>query len=587
MTDDHPKDGAEATDQSSKDTAELHASVDERLAAQGVGCYAASIFLLCGFGWVSDGAEGIVLSYMLPTLEDAWMLTHAQLGIMSTTAYLGQAIGACCWGALADAIGRRPVFLLSLGCTSFFGAVSCLAGGFYSYCTLRFLTGFAIGGNLPLAVLVASELLPPQLRERCIVGLQMFNEVGSLTSTRIAALLLPEHWRAYLFVLAMPSAAVFAVALSRLPESPHWLISRGRLAVANTVLARIEAGGSSAPSMCPGRWPHASLASSDEQQQQQRPQVHHVPSSGDHLGRSAVFTIFGQGLWRTTLLLSVLWFAADFASGWWTWMPEFAKLQGVPSEAMYTSVTVARVVAMGAFLLAAAVITRVGAYRLLLVALCGTSLMSLVLATVVDQPALLASPLFVGAYGPFALFFGVTWPIMYVVTPAAFPPSSSAFGFAFVSACGKLGALAQPAVVAMLLPDSGTPPSPPLLPPPPPRSPPSTTAPSSPPPCPPQPPQSPRPPYPPMPPLSPPSPPSPHHTSLYVIGLIFTASWAVAFAATLVQAFRDRRAPRRTETPPVAATPCQEGAPVQTINHEHTSETGTGARADDTVILSE
>ena len=72
---------------------------------------------------------------------------------------------------------------------------------------------------------------------------------------------------------------------------------------------------------------------------------------------------------------------------------------------------------------------------------------------------------------------------------------------------------------------------------------------------------------------------SSHCPAERVIGLIFTASWAVAFAATLVQAFRYRRAPHRTEPPPVAATPCQEGAPVQTINHEHTSETGTLSRA--------
>ena len=199
--------------------------------------------LLCGFGWVSDGAEGVVLSYMLPTLEDEWLLSHADLAMMSTAVSLGQALGAAVWGALADAVGRRPIFLLSLALTVVFGASSCVATGLYSYSLLRMATGFAIGGNLPLAISVASELLPPRLRERGIVALQLFNEIGSLASTQLAALLLPGHWRAYLVAVALPAAAVFAVGVWKLPESPHWLISRGRLAEAEAVLASIESGG--------------------------------------------------------------------------------------------------------------------------------------------------------------------------------------------------------------------------------------------------------------------------------------------------------------------------------------------------------
>ena len=130
-------------------------SIDLRLAKLGCG-WTMRIFLLCGFGWISDGAETVVLSYMLPMVEDAWHLTHAQMGVMSTLVYFGQMIGATFWGALADGIGRRPVFLSSLFLTALFGIASCAATGFYSYSALRFATGFAIGGNLPLAVSMAS-----------------------------------------------------------------------------------------------------------------------------------------------------------------------------------------------------------------------------------------------------------------------------------------------------------------------------------------------------------------------------------------------------------------------------------------------
>ena len=98
---------------------------------------------------MSDGAEGVVLSYMLPTLEDAWHLSRAELAAMQTVIFFGQAAGAAIWGSIADIVGRRPVFLLSLALTAAFGIASSAAAGLVSYLTLRFLTGFAIGGNLP------------------------------------------------------------------------------------------------------------------------------------------------------------------------------------------------------------------------------------------------------------------------------------------------------------------------------------------------------------------------------------------------------------------------------------------------------
>ena len=248
---------------SASETVEQHAAVDEKL-AKAHSCHAVWIMLLCGFGWVSDGAEGVVLSYMLPTLEDAWHLSHAKLGIMPTSISAGQALGSVFWGALADVIGRRKVFLLSLAFTVVFGLASSFSPGFYSYCALRLATGFAIGGNLPLAVSVASELLPPDLRERGVVALQLFNEVGSLASTGLAAALLPDHWRTYLVIVSLPAAAVFLAAVFRLPESPHWLVSRHRHDEAEELLERLASGGSGVSPMCWVAPASASLASADE-----------------------------------------------------------------------------------------------------------------------------------------------------------------------------------------------------------------------------------------------------------------------------------------------------------------------------------
>ena len=191
---------------------------------------------------------------------------------------------------------------------------------------------------------------------------------------------------------------------------------------------------------------------------------------------------------------------------------------------MYTSITAARVVAMAAFLFAAGAIHRAGAYRLLLCALAGTTALSGALSFTVDDPRRLASDGFTGIYCAFALFFGITWPVMYVVTPAAFPAAHRAFGFGFVSAFSKMGGLVQPMVVAAMLP-----PSPPSMPSAPPLAPMLPTLPPPPPGMPPQPPGG----------LVVPSmPPPPGVHSLYSIGLVFTVSWTVALCATILQAIR-------------------------------------------------
>ena len=167
------------------------------LDAIGLGAFSLRVFLLAGLGWISDGAEAAVLSYMLPALQHEHGLTEAQLGTISSVLAGAQAVGAVFWGYSADVAGRRRSFLASVSLTAVLGLASAAAGAnLYLYVALRAATGFAIGGNLPLAVTVTSELMPPRYRDRALVGLHLFYEVGALGSTGLALLLLPASCKA-------------------------------------------------------------------------------------------------------------------------------------------------------------------------------------------------------------------------------------------------------------------------------------------------------------------------------------------------------------------------------------------------------
>jgi len=117
-----------------------------------------------------------------------------------------------------------------------------------------------------------------------------------------------------------------------------------------------------------------------------------------------------------------------------------------------------------------------------------------------------ASDLFVVAYALFALTFGIVWPVLYVVTPAAFPAMARGAGFGFVSAFSKLGGLTCPNVVALLLPPAS---------PPPPSAPPEASSRQG------------------LAPLL-----SHEQPALHRIGLLFTVGWAIALGTAALQAAR-------------------------------------------------
>ena len=93
----------------------------------GCGRFAVAMFLIAGLGWISDGAEAAVLSYMLPVLKARFAATEAMLGPITSLLAGAQALGAAFWGSLADRAGRRKAFLCSVGLTAVFGLASAWA----------------------------------------------------------------------------------------------------------------------------------------------------------------------------------------------------------------------------------------------------------------------------------------------------------------------------------------------------------------------------------------------------------------------------------------------------------------------------
>ena len=146
-------------------------------------------------------------------------------------------------GRPGDQFGSRQV-LKFIGLLYFAAALGCaLAWNLPSFLVFRFLIGVAIGGSSVLAPVYIAEAAPAE-RRGALVGLFQINIVIGIlvayVSNFIVAQLVagPGVWRCKLAIAAVP-ALVFLLLLFFIPQSPRWLIHRGRLADAAASLRRL------------------------------------------------------------------------------------------------------------------------------------------------------------------------------------------------------------------------------------------------------------------------------------------------------------------------------------------------------------
>ena len=178
-------------------------------------------------------------------LTQEFHLDRLSLPAALSSAFVGMFVGATVLGRFADRFGRRTAFMLNLGLYSAFT----FAGAFSTNATMlivtRFLAGLGIGAELPLVDAYLGELLPSRLRGRYTAWAYTLGFMGIPAAGLLGRLLVPtapfgiDGWR-WLFVAGSLGAVIVWLLRARLPESPRWLASVGRIAEADAILARME-----------------------------------------------------------------------------------------------------------------------------------------------------------------------------------------------------------------------------------------------------------------------------------------------------------------------------------------------------------
>src|SRR5450631_512106 len=209
---------------------------------------------IVSFGAFFEIFETALTSLLAPLLVQVGIFQTGSGGILGLpdlatfgfATFLGLFFGALLFSAIADRVGRRPIFTYSL----VWYALATLGMASQSHavliCLWRFVAAIGVGAQIVAVDAYISELMPKAIRGRGF-ALSKAIQYAAVPVAAIAATVLGgktlvgiDGWRIVLMIPSVGAALIWWVRRG-LPESPRWLAERGRGAEANAILSDIEA----------------------------------------------------------------------------------------------------------------------------------------------------------------------------------------------------------------------------------------------------------------------------------------------------------------------------------------------------------
>ncbi|MGO4667463.1 MFS transporter [Bosea sp. 2RAB26] len=400
--------------------------VESVLSTAGTGPFQRRLLGIFGLVWAADAMQVLAVGFTAASIAATFGLSVPQALQTGTLFFLGMLIGAALFGRLADRYGRRRVLLITVACDAVFGLLSVFAPSFAALLALRFLTGIAVGGTLPVDYAMMAEFLPPKNRGRWLVMLEGFWAVGTIAvalaawAASIAGI--ADAWRWIFAATALP--ALIGIWLRFwVPESPLYLLKEGRADDAKRVLnqmlrtnGKAELSSASAITLPPA-----------------------ATSSG----------LLAPDLRRRTLLILGIWFLVSVSYyGVFTWMPAKLAGEGFGFVRGYGFLVIVALAQLPGYALAAYGVETWGRrptlIGFLLLSAAGCALfVGAGSATVIGASILLMS---------FALLG--TWGALYAFTPELYPTELRGTGMGVAGAMARLGGLLAPSAVALVIAQS-------------------------------------------------------------------------------------------------------------------------------------
>ena len=201
-------------------------SIDQAVDAVGMSPFQHGILCAAGLCFMADSMEVLLLSFLALVLQQEWGLTEHETAFITSSVFVGALMGTLTLGPLGDRIGRRPVMIATATLILVFGLLTALATTLPTLVLCRFLVGFGVGGlTVPFDTL--AECVPTSQRGTQLLAIEYFWTLGTLLVPVAAYFTLP-HWRLFVLACAIPCLLSLLLCLCWVPESPRWLLAKGR-----------------------------------------------------------------------------------------------------------------------------------------------------------------------------------------------------------------------------------------------------------------------------------------------------------------------------------------------------------------------
>lgn len=396
-----------------------------RLEQMPVGRFHYKLLIATGLGWMFDAMDTGIIAFVLPALAKEWSLSTTQMGMIGSIGLAGMAVGAVLAGTAADRFGRKAVFSATLLIYSIATGLCGMAWNYESLLVFRFLVGFGLGGELPVAATLMTEYAPVAVRGRFMVLLESFWGIGWLAAALISYLFIPYYgWKMAFFLGALPALYVFVIRLA-IPESVRYLVEKGQWEKANAIVARLEQQSGLTPVT-----PAATLSKSSS-------------TKPERLSFGELWT--GTFLKRT-IMLWIVWFGIVYSYyGIFTWLPSLMVSQGYTIIKTFEYVLIMTLSQLPGYFSAAWLVDMIGRKYTLAFYLGGTAMASYFFGQG-------GSPQTVLFWGSLISFFNLgAWGVVYTYTPELYPTRVRAFGSGWAAGIGRIGGILAPLVVATVI----------------------------------------------------------------------------------------------------------------------------------------
>ncbi|MET8247801.1 MFS transporter [Streptomyces sp. NPDC005202] len=387
------------------------------------------LLIIGGLGYTFDGADAAIIAFILPVVAQQWALSAGQISLLASALLIGFLFGALTAGTLGDKLGRKKVMLGSLIVYTGMTLVAAFSPNYWVLFTFRVLAGAGIGAESAIIAPYLSEFVPGRHRGRFIGAVAGFFSFGYVVSALIGRYVISpfdDGWRYAQLILAVPILVVIWWRRS-MPESPRYLLCKGRVEEAEQVVGALE----------------------EAVRKETGAALPPVPAEPDSVSATGHLAHASMGkklavLWsgpyaKRTFVAWVMWFCLTFAYyGFFTMMPKLLADSGMTVVKSFSFVLYIYLAQIPGYFSAAFLSEYLDRKRSIALYLSGATLSALGMALSDSSGAI------IGFGAALSLFMNGVYALLYTYTPETYPTEIRATGQGTASAFGRIGGIIAP-----------------------------------------------------------------------------------------------------------------------------------------------